>query len=211
MGMFVFVAVTVAALFFAYVIYKAKLKAEREQRIAAFEFPPSIEAKILEKYPHLKARDVKQVMTGLREYFHVCNLAGNKMVSMPSQVVDVAWHEFILFTRQYDEFCKKAFGRFLHHTPAEAMTSPTVAQRGIKEAWKISCMRESIVPKSARKLPLLFALDTKLKIPDGFKYSLNCTSSRKGEYCATHIGCGASCGSGDDGDSSGCGGGCGGD
>lgn len=146
------------------------------------------------------------------------------MVAMPSQAVDVAWHEFILFTKDYQKFCKRAFGRFLHHTPAEAMPSPTTAQRGIKNTWKIACMRQNITAHKATRLPLLFALDSRLEIPDGFSYTLNCTKNNKStgqDYCGTHIltsesdsGCdnfddpNSSAG---DGCSSGCGGGCGGD
>lgn len=46
------------------------------------------------------------------------------MVSMPSRVVDVAWHEFILLTRVYAEFGEEGLGRFLHHTPAAEIKSP---------------------------------------------------------------------------------------
>ncbi|MBI1185078.1 hypothetical protein GC194_12455 [bacterium] len=35
----------------------------------------------------------------------------------PSLIVDWAWHEFILFTRQYAAFCRQHFGRFIHHSP----------------------------------------------------------------------------------------------
>ena len=141
------------------------------------------------------------------------------MVSMPSQVVDDAWHEFILFTRAYDGFCRKALGRFLHHTPAEAMAAPTLAQEGIKRAWRLACVREGIDPKFPTRLPLIFALDAMLGISDGFTYTLECTDQRSGGcggYCASHIGCGSGCAgdsgadSGDSGGSS-CGGGCGGD
>jgi len=38
---------------------------------------------------------------------------------MPSEIVYVAWHEFLLFTREYQVFSQKAMGRFLHHTPTE--------------------------------------------------------------------------------------------
>ena len=37
----------------------------------------------------------------------------------PSLIVDLAWHEFILFTRYYQEFCMTNFNRFIHHTPSE--------------------------------------------------------------------------------------------
>lgn len=195
----------------AYYGYRKSVISKREHLIDTFRFPSTITEKIIEKYPHLNEQDASQVIGGLREYFHLCNIAGRRMVSMPSQAVDVAWHEFILFTRQYEHFCNKALGRFLHHTPAEAMRSPTIAQSGIKTAWKVSCFRENIQSKSAHKLPLLFAMDAKLNIPDGFKYSLNCKAPGGHDYCAGHIGCGSGCGGGCAGDSSGCGGGCGGD
>lgn len=41
---------------------------------------------------------------------------------MPSQVTDDLWHEFILCTRHYDAFCRRAFGGFLHHTPAVVLS-----------------------------------------------------------------------------------------
>ena len=154
--------------------------------------------------------EVMRVIQGLREYFHLCNSAGRRMVSMPSQVVDVAWHEFILFTRKYEYFCGKALGRFLHHTPAEAMRSTTSAQAGIKTAWRLSCLREGMQPRTAHRLPLLFAIDAQLNIADGFRYSLDCKRSPGDDYCAGHIGCSSGCGGGCGGDSSGGDGGCGG-
>lgn len=187
-----------------------------EHRIASYQFPAGIASKVAERYDHLDRRDLEQVMAGLRDYFYLCNTAGKRMVSMPSQVVDIAWHEFILFTRDYEQFCAKALGRFLHHTPAEAMSSPTKAQNGIKTAWRIACHRERIDPRRPTTLPSLFAIDAALAIPDGFHYRLDCKGANPGQaYCASHIGCGSGCGSssGCSGDTSdGCGGGgCGGD
>lgn len=177
----------------------------RSQRIDQFAYPASLTDKIILKYPHLTPKQADYVIAGLKEYFQVCLKAGKQNVSMPSQVVDVAWHEFILFTRHYHYFCNKALGRYLHHTPAEAMKSQTIAEAGIKTAWEISCQRENINSKQPERLPILFAIDTDLAIPDGFKYNLNCKNS-KDEYCAGHI---SSCGGG--GCSSSCGSSCGGD
>jgi hypothetical protein len=144
---------------------------------------------------------------------------------MPSQAVDMAWHEFILYTRQYRQFCSRGLGRFLHHTPHDVMPNPNAASDGIRRAWRLACSREGIDPQLPARLPLLFALDAELGIADGFRYSLDCGahpgSYRKGDtYCASHIGCGSGCsgGSGSNNDSSsdggsdggGCGGGCGG-
>lgn len=196
--------------FFIYLVQRKAVITKREKLIKGFCFPKTITEKVHERYPHLSEEQLNSVLDALRDYFSICNIAGKRMVAMPSQVVDIAWHEFILFTRQYQLFCKEALGRFLHHTPAEAMQSQTHAQNGIKIAWKIACRKESIEPKSPHKLPLLFAIDARLKIPDGFNYSLNCKPLRNDHYCASHIGCRSGCGSGCGGDSSGCGGGCGG-
>ena len=209
----------------------------RADFIDNYDFHPAVMNKFREVRPDLTEAQEELVLAGLRDYFHLCNKAKRRMVAMPSQVVDDAWHAFILFTRAYDMFCRKAFGRFLHHTPAEAMAAPTMAQDGIKRAWRLACARDGIDPKNPARLPLLFSIDTDLNIPNGFRYSLNCAAAaaaagsmqNSGSYCASHIGCGGGCGgdsggsdSGDgggwfsgDGDGAGCGGdgggGCGGD
>lgn len=190
-------------------VYRRVRRQRRQQWLESCRFPESLKRKVMLTYPHLSLQDAELVSEGLRAYFQVCNLAGPRMVAMPSQVVDVAWHEFILSTRKYQAFCQQALGRFLHHTPSEAMAAPTQAQEGIKRAWKLACYLEKINPQKPNRLPLLFAMDGLLDIENGFHYSLNCAESAKGEYCASHIGCGScsSCA----GDASGCGGGCGGD
>ena len=186
----------------------------RERYIRDYAFHPALRKKVKEVYPHLTEPQLDRVFDGLRDYFLFCHRAGKRMVAMPSQVVDVAWHEFILFTRAYEQFSRKAIGRFLHHTPTEAMRSPTQAQEGIKRVWRLACVHEGIDPKEPTRLPLLFAIDAELAIEDGFRYTLNCKSNpNSGDYCAGHIGCSSGCAgdSGSDGDGSGCGGGCGGD
>ncbi len=151
---------------------------------------------MVEKYPQLSETQQTLVFDALRDYFYICHQANGKMVAMPSQVVDDAWHEFILSTRFYLRFCQKAFGRFLHHTPTEAMTTPTLAQEGIKRAWRLACAKEKIDPKTPEQLPLLFAIDSQLAIENGFIYQLNCKDSGKStaNYCASHIGCASGCG-----------------
>jgi hypothetical protein len=54
----------------------------------------------------------------------------NKKLS-PSLVVDLAWHEFILFTKYYGEFCSNHFNRFIHHTPSEN-ENQTIYQKTIE-------------------------------------------------------------------------------
>ncbi len=209
------------------VIFTKTRKSTIDKALKAYAFPAWLPAKIQQKHPHLTEQERHEVVEGLRDYFHLINEAnGKKVVSMPSQVVDDAWHEFILSTKEYERFCKQVFGRFIHHHPLEAMATPTKADNGIKLAWTLACVRQSINPNRPTRLPRLFALDQSLKITDGFHYQLDCKRKRPDVqgaaagvviYCASHIGAtegsaaGCSGAAGDSADGGGCGGGgCGG-
>ena len=37
----------------------------------------------------------------------------------PSTTVDVGWHTFILYTREYAAFCDRVAGTFIHHNPTD--------------------------------------------------------------------------------------------
>lgn len=48
-------------------------------------------------------------------------LCGSKQKGDPSlappEGVDAGWHEFLLFTEDYQSFCEEFFGKFIHHRP----------------------------------------------------------------------------------------------
>ncbi|MCU7722260.1 hypothetical protein ODJ79_00875 [Actinoplanes sp. KI2] len=51
----------------------------------------------------------------------------------PSPLVDIGWHAFILYTREYAEFCHRIAGRFIHHVPDDSPTGdewPTTPTSG---------------------------------------------------------------------------------
>jgi hypothetical protein len=58
-----------------------------------------------------------------RQLFHRLELfletAARRRLS-PDPQTDAAWHEFILHTQIYSEYCMRRFGSFIHHIP----TSP---------------------------------------------------------------------------------------
>lgn len=82
---------------------------------------------------HADRRHAVRIMDQALAFLRAC--ANNSGVSLrPSKAVDIGWHTFVLFTRDYAEFCARVAGRFLHHVPEEfnppdspAMTlSPTM-------------------------------------------------------------------------------------
>jgi hypothetical protein len=197
------------------------VRAAARRVVGDYVFPGFLRGKLREHYPDLGDAALRDVERGLRQFFLASAHADGRFVAMPSKVVDALWHEFILYTRGYESFCRRAFGRLLHHTPAEAM--PTTVGRanpqfsGLRRAWYWSCREEGIDPRRPDRLPLLFALDTMLAIPGGYRYAPDCRllgGQRGDTHCATGFGCGSSCGGSGCGGSSGdggCGGGCGGD
>jgi hypothetical protein len=220
MKIFLLIPVLAIAFVIIYAIVSRRRAKAREAFIEDFKFPGGISQRVRKRYPHLTDEDMTLVFAGLRQYFQMSRLARRRLLSMPSQVVDVAWHEFSLFTRNYQVFCDKALGRFLHHTPAEAMLTPQNAQEGIRRAWRLACTLENISARTPPFVPLIFKLDDKLNIPDGFRYSLNCLAAAAAvqavrsdgsvTYCASHIGCGSGGGDGGCSSDSGCSGGDGG-
>jgi hypothetical protein len=94
-------------------------------------------------------------------------MSGKRYVSMPSQVADDLWHELILYTREYERFCARAFGSFLHHTPAVVLSARRKSNEGLRRVWWYCCKYENIDPVRPTRVPLLFALDSKANIPNG--------------------------------------------
>jgi len=221
---FLLAAIFLVAAVAFYLLYQRgkRLQAQRDF-IKNHAFPDGLFDKVRKQYPELEDRDLHLVARGLRQFFTAFHNSRFQFVSMPSQIADEMWHEMILYTREYSDFCGKAFGRFLHHTPAVAMDpDKKISSAGIQRVWYWVCKDENISPRNPSRLPLLFALDKKLNIKNGYVYELDCAGKKKeGEsvHCGHDVagsGCGGDSsgldfGNSDSSGDSGCGGsGCGG-
>lgn len=54
---------------------------------------------------------------GLLEFLAICAIMPGAKVT--SAEIDTMWHTFLLFTRDYKEFCECYLGRFINHEPFE--------------------------------------------------------------------------------------------
>jgi len=208
---------------FSYVQYRRRLAF-----IDGYAWPKGLISRLQRHHPTLPPTDIARIEHGLRQFFRAYLKGGRRYVAMPSQAADDLWHEFILYTRAYDAFCGKAFGRFLHHTPAVVLRhGQKQTNEGLRRVWWQCCKEEGIDPRAPKSLPLLFALDAALNIPGGYRYTPDCRTIREdgtsmgvsvgqcgGEFSSTSYdggtdGLGDGDGGGGDGGDGG--GGCGGD
>jgi hypothetical protein len=207
-------------------LWQRQVTLRREAYIRSFTLPRGLFDKLRKHHPQLGLKECQLVAHGLRQFFIAHLKSGRLFVSMPSQVADDLWHEFILHTRNYEVFCRQAFGRFLHHTPAVVLSDQKQSNAGLRRCWWFSCREEHIDPRAPTRLPLLFALDAKLAIAGGFRYAADCGAVRRsgadtgvsvvvhcgGDFSSTGVDGGTDgFGSDGSGDGSGDGGGCGGD
>jgi hypothetical protein len=189
----IFLVIVLALSVFAAIEWRYRRKQAREAHIRNFRFPRGIYAKVIKLHPQLSLRDMDLVGAGLRQFFLAYAKSGEQYVSMPSQVADDLWHEFILYTKNYQDFNRQAFSRFLHHTPAAAVSSNEQSNTGLRRCWQVLCKEENINPLKANRMPLLFALDTKFNIVGGFRYVPDCTGVKRqdddGElHCGVDLG-----------------------
>ena len=56
-------------------------------------------------------------------------VAVSKEFVSPPPAVDVAWHAFLLHTRDYEAYCRERYGRIIHHQPTGAPDPSAVSDR----------------------------------------------------------------------------------
>ena len=64
------------------------------------------------------------IMDGALGFLKLCaDHPGNGFA--PSKMVDIGWHTFLMYTREYQEFCQEVAGRFIHHAPNDGEVKKT--------------------------------------------------------------------------------------
>ena len=88
--------------------------------------PTKLALELYERHPLLVTKIARSLLCNREEavqaleevikFMSIC-AEDDASLATPSQRVDLAWHEFILFTRAYGEFCNRIFGKMIHHQP----------------------------------------------------------------------------------------------
>jgi uncharacterized membrane protein YgcG len=201
-----------------------KVDRKRQAFIEQYVFTPHQYSRVQIAYPHLTDGHLNLLSRGLKTFFLAHLQQPNVVFAMPSKAVDALWHAFILDTRAYQSFCHQAFGHYFHHIPGSRMVQASENEASMERMWRFACQSQGLRPTSAVSLAALFALDSALEIPDGFKHDVNhlvklskahdlrqSAGSDGGSIGGSDGADGGSCASSCGGGGGGCGGGCGGD
>jgi hypothetical protein len=87
-------------------------------RLRALErYDISFVAKRLAREKGMSAVSAESAVLEFKRYIGLAVL-GYRGLAVPSQEVDEVWHAFLLFTREYEAFCRNAVGFFVHHVPS---------------------------------------------------------------------------------------------
>ncbi|MER6829783.1 hypothetical protein ABT352_27640 [Streptosporangium sp. NPDC000563] len=132
-----------------------------------------------ELFDHLTARikidhpahadRAEQIMEQALSFLTACGARPGARLA-PSAIVDIGWHTFLMYTREYAEFCQRIAGRFIHHTPD---TPGIPAPPESNAATTATVMRELGLPV----------------IPDLWAHSTTCSGSGTGKCSQCHQGC----------------------
>ncbi len=92
----------------------------------SFEAPYLIE-KLLKERIVRSTDEAEALFAEVKKYIVLVRTDTSMIWEMHSLRVDAAWHQFVLYTLQYSEFCQRYFGRYIHHSPSNA---PEVKRAG---------------------------------------------------------------------------------
>lgn len=182
--------------------------------------PEALFIKFKRLYPQYSDHEVLEIESGLRDFFKLCILDKEHIIFMPSKCVDDLWHQFILFTNEYHDYCNKVFGNYLHHHPSVSKTDQVFCGSA---AYSLAKSLDSLESRACSE-PRLFTIDMSLSVEGCQPYDFNILKNRRSpfkkqkreDYKKQDGGCTAAFGStsgGKTSDSSadgGCSGGCGG-
>ena len=68
----------------------------------------------------LKQDESETLFNDMKHFLFAAYVVSEKMNLIPSNRVDLAWHCFLLHTRDYISFCNEMFGQIMHHEPINA-------------------------------------------------------------------------------------------
>jgi hypothetical protein len=85
---------------------------------------PYLEEKLLAEGVFASSAAFDRAFVEFKKFVALRSFFGRGL-GMASEAVDEVWHQLILFTQQYHEFCDRFLGEYFHHSPKTSLTPLT--------------------------------------------------------------------------------------
>lgn len=109
--------------------HPARAAAERLEAALGADYAGRIKQRVLDKHPRMSGAEWSWTWLELKRYFLMSALCPK--VPMYSGRADAIWHEMLMFTREYEQFCHRFCGDMIHHAPHGEGSRPVEGER----AW----------------------------------------------------------------------------
>jgi hypothetical protein len=152
--------------------------------VAGYQFPAGVRHRFAVAHHDLDIAAIARVQEAARQWFRLAVRHPRAELAVPSVVVDDLWREMLLDTRDYAEFCARAFRRPLPR-PEPAADRPA----RLATTFRLAQEDESCRPGG---LPLLFRVDREVGLPGADHYLADCGGRAvchelPGAICLQHI------------------------
>ncbi len=163
---------TIAAMIAAIWLYRAL----KRRAVFRYRFADEIGASLASKYPDRSAQDRAEIIEGLRDVFLIAVDEATPL-ALPSLAVADAWSALPNESR---------YRKCLFRLGPCAVVQPGFVAEGrgcdaLSATWRLCCDHEGIDEHFPERLPRLFALDARLAIPGGSRYSVEADNQPPGD------------------------------
>jgi hypothetical protein len=94
---------------------------EAETCAASLDFDaPYLIEKLVKDHVCASEDEAHALFREVKRFLHLNRTDRSRIWDMYSHRVDEVWHQFVLFTRQYMDFCQHYYGIYLPHSPSNA-------------------------------------------------------------------------------------------
>lgn len=69
----------------------------------------------------MSPEEARLLFLDVKRYLYLCAITRQKLT--PPLPIDLGWHEFLMYTRDYQSFCTEVLGVLIHHVPDPVLQS----------------------------------------------------------------------------------------
>lgn len=101
---------------------------ERVAELSTITYPRELEEYqhdgVIEKFRDdwdVDENEARDIFSEMKKFLYISEIGLQKCIQIeidePTLIIDKMWHQFILFTEDYEIFCNRFFGKMVHHAP----------------------------------------------------------------------------------------------